>query len=342
MRPIPAVLLLLIATIIGTVFGVVRYARIRTSALAWIVSRGGTWEHAPGRLDPAWKRLQWALTIRRAVLDHDPCAPPTEALKLGQLRSLHELQELSLARCSLSDVELRELRGLKRLRKLNLGDTSFAELGLKRTPQRVAVGAPTVVLQVSAADLDALQGLPLDELHLGGRDITGPMLPHLAGLPLRKLDLSNTKLGDDDLHYLPRLPLDELDLSGTNVTDVGLDELSRHGIKRLRLGRTRITDRGIPKLVPLSLELLDLQKTGITDASVPELMKMRLQVLSVDGTFVTLRGVRILVTHPSLRRLELGIPQLAGAYSVEEATRALSTSALEVTGVQTAFPPFCP
>lgn len=105
-------------------------------------------------------------------------------------------------------------------------------------------------------DLAPLEDLPdLDNLYLGGTQISDAGLQHIKGLTeLRSLWLGHTQIHDAGLKNLARMQqLSMLDLSGTNVTDAGIPSLVP--LRRLRilsLNYTKITDIGLKRLALLN------------------------------------------------------------------------------------------
>lgn len=119
---------------------------------------------------------------------------------LSYLLPLSNLEELTLY-FTRSETDLSALGGLTHLRKLDLrGETSFY-----------------AIYDTSLVGLSGLQGLPLEELDLGGHTVYGPLDPVLTISTLQVLDLS------------------EADAEGTNFSLLsGLKELRRLNLSGFR------------------------------------------------------------------------------------------------------------
>lgn len=143
------------------------------------------------------------------------------------IRDLPGLSTVSLARCQISDANLRRLREIPSLNDLDLRDTETND-------------ASAAVL----AELTRVRHLALD-----GTRITDAALPELAKLPnLYYLGLGRTQVGDTGLAALrSHSSLRSLDLSHTNVTDEGLEHLRGLNLTILRLDGTRVTAEGLAR-----------------------------------------------------------------------------------------------
>ena len=117
---------------------------------------------------------------------------------LSYLLPLSNLEELTLY-FTRSETDLSALGGLTHLRKLDLrGETSFY-----------------AIYDTSLVGLSGLQGLPLEELDLGGHTVYGPLDPVLTIPTLQVLDLSEVDAEGTDFSLLSGLTqLRRLDLSG--------------------------------------------------------------------------------------------------------------------------------
>lgn len=117
---------------------------------------------------------------------------------LSYLLPLSNLEELTLY-FTRSETDLSALGGLTHLRKLDLrGETSFY-----------------TIYDTSLVGLSGLQGLPLEELDLGGHSVYGPLDPVLTIPTLQVLDLSEVDAEGTDFSLLSGLTqLRRLDLSG--------------------------------------------------------------------------------------------------------------------------------
>ena len=117
---------------------------------------------------------------------------------LSYLLPLSNLEELTLY-FTRSEADLSALAGLTRLRRLDLrGETSFY-----------------AIYDTSLVGLSSLQGLPLEELDLGGHTVYGPLDPVLTISTLQVLDLSEADAEGTNFSLLSGLKeLRRLDLSG--------------------------------------------------------------------------------------------------------------------------------
>jgi Leucine-rich repeat (LRR) protein len=126
---------------------------------------------------------------------------------LAPLRSLPDVESLTIYSEEISDAGFENLATLTSLKQLNAGGMRLTDAGLRH-----------------------LAGLKsLEELDVSLTGVTDAGLAHLTRLTrLRVLDLSYTKITDAGLEILKELPsLDYLDLDGTMVTDAGVAELKR-------------------------------------------------------------------------------------------------------------------
>ena len=113
----------------------------------------------------------------------------------------------------------------------------------------------------------------VDQLDLGGTQITDASLQHVVGLKhLSFLNLSNTKISDDGLKALRfhdkgyELHLYEIDLSDTQITDAGLAYLQDFSyLRKLNLSGTAITGSGLHHLNETALRKIDLSRTQVDD-----------------------------------------------------------------------------
>jgi hypothetical protein len=125
----------------------------------------------------------------------------------------------------------------------------------------------------------------LEELYLGGNQVTDSWLIHLRGLKnLRILDVGTSQITDAGLAHLERLPkLEKLELSQTKVTDAGLSYLDGlTGLKDRELVFTAVSDIGLMHLKRFkNLRRLDLRGTKVTEAAIAEIRKA-LPQLKVD------------------------------------------------------------
>lgn len=118
--------------------------------------------------------------------------------ELSYLLPLSHLEELTLY-FTRSETDLSALAGFPQLRRLDLrGETSFY-----------------AIYDTSLVGLGGLQGLPLEELDLGGHTVYGPLDPVLTISTLQVLDLSEVDAEGTSFSLLSGLKeLRRLDLSG--------------------------------------------------------------------------------------------------------------------------------
>jgi len=263
---------------------------------------------------------------------------------LVHLKTLTQLEELSLSRCSITDAGLVHLGGLTKLKKLNLCGTDVTDAGLKCLENlTVLVELNLVRVEITDAGLAHLRGLAkleslnlegtlityaglahlrefgnLESLNLRATNITDAGLAHLEGLAgLNSLDLGETKIGDGALvHLKPLTNLARLDLENTRVGDVGLAHLKElTKLTALRLKDARITDAGLAHLRKLTgLESLELTDTKITGAGLVHLKGLtRLTYLGLQGIQDPDVGMEHLAGLTSLVKLEIEDSQLTDA-----------------------------
>lgn len=167
---------------------------------------------------------------------------------------------------------------------------TILDLGGKVIQPRTVILAGT---KATDKDLGVLIHLDrLEELNLGGTDISNNGLKHIAKAPgIRTLILSGTQVNDAGLTEIRNLKnLGTLQLRQTNVTGEGLRE-DWTELKQLDLSRCPITREGLERaaLYP-SLVYLSLQETDVDDSMIDVLAKLNTQVLDIIHTRITDEG----------------------------------------------------
>jgi Leucine Rich repeat len=148
---------------------------------------------------------------------------------LVHVASLSQLEELNLARSSITNQGLIHLAKLSGLRLVDLENTSVDDHGLVFL--RRLTGLQSLNLNntgVSDGGLASLAGLSrLEELHLAETDVGDDGLAHLENLVrLRILDLRDARVTDRGMVHLMRMKnLELLDVDSTMVTDFGAHDL---------------------------------------------------------------------------------------------------------------------
>jgi hypothetical protein len=209
---------------------------------------------------------------------------------LGRLlRSLPNVETITLSGANVSDDHLEQLRERPKLTRLVLHNTPITDKGLPH--------------------LTALHDLR--ELWLNSTRITDKGLAYLAGLrDLNCLSLAETQIGDSGLAHLGDMKEHyTLFLNGTRVTDAGLKSLEPlEGLQYLWLENTNISGAGLTHLRDLPLQCLWLNGTRVTDAALVHLKDMtELYQLSLYDTKVTKAGRdQLLREAPNLQGIKNG------------------------------------
>lgn len=183
--------------------------------------------------------------------------------------------------------DLKVLQRLKKLTRVTLTDTAIGDAGL---------------LHLGAVE-------NLQDLQIGGTQVTDDGLAHLQSLDLRTLYLSDTAISDAGLLQLREFDkLYNLHLSRTSVTDEGMRTLQTlPRLDSVFLEGTDITDAGVAHLVRQArLSGVRLAGTKVTDAGVKQLLYLpRLGNVSLGGTQATDRSLGYLRKARKLRYLSL-------------------------------------
>ena len=245
----------------------------------------------------------WSLVAQlprvRSLLVGETPATPDELARLGQIRTL---RNLDLRAYTVNSAGLQQLTPLTELRALRLSGKNNSSLDGGGVDVILQLANLKVLaldsLWVGAEELAQLQPLAnLEELYLADTLVDDDALMVLAQFPhLKKLRIARTHVGDVGLAHLPQLSqLEELDLSeNAIITDAGLANLSSMTqLTHLNLWRLAITDEGISHLVPLvNLQWLNLDNTGLTDQGLRHLEGMHsLRYLHLGSTSMTDAGL---------------------------------------------------
>jgi hypothetical protein len=174
------------------------------------------------------------------------------------------------------------------------------------------------VLSIDAANSDvgdselalAIHFPRVEELSLGGAQITAAGLSPLAGLPrLKRLFLDGLPLTDDGLKPLEKLTgLESLSLAGATISDAGLAHLSGlTNLQVLNLSNSSITDEGLAHLAPLvKIETLALKNSKVRGPGLFHLQDMeRLNVLNLSHSPIEGENLSLLNGMQHLRILHV-------------------------------------
>jgi serine/threonine protein kinase len=228
--------------------------RTQRAAAEWVLKRGGFVKphghpkvRRPAQL-PAGDFLVQAVEFYglRDIADSD----------LAVIVPLLHLQELNLARTSVSNAALKEIGRKPTLLYLHLNFTKVDDSGLKHL-----------------ASLKELKLLSLK--HTGVSDAGVPDIARLTEVDY--LDISETRVGNTGLAALkPLNKLRTLKLAATKITDAGIPHLTAFPkLRRLDLAGTQITDRSVAVLGECkTLIELRLTDTRLTAAGLQQLAKL--------------------------------------------------------------------
>jgi hypothetical protein len=230
----------LVSIAVGWLAVRLREADRQRSAIAAIVSSGGTVEYAhenqvdesgnwipaarpPG---PAWlRRLLGDDFFARAYNVTFFHQTELTNADLSQLATLKKLNEVAIIEGRITDDGLDVIGRLTNLKWLRLCEVPITDAGLAR--------------------LEPLENL--ESLDLAGTQITDMALAHVAAFRrLRLLDLTRTRITDDGMKHLSAMPnLQVLNISLTEVSGAGLPPLMQlKRLKHITLGGTRVTADG--------------------------------------------------------------------------------------------------
>jgi len=270
------------------------------------------WESQPGKLDPQilleLPQLQGAVPSGSQVNDDWlRCLAQVPQLRvlnlsggtqgtataqgLAELRSVKQLESLSLMGEWLHDETVAGVSDLKQLRSFSCG----------------------LAPNVTSAIFSSLQELTdLRELViLRAKQVDGHGTEHLQRLQnLRALWLFETSISDATLAHLSELTqLQWLDVYGTSVGDLGMESLATlTNLKRLNLDRTSVGDAGLEPLSRLpKLRVVRLGGTNVTDTGLPAIARMtQLESLHLCPVSITDDGLVHLRTLTNLKQLDVG------------------------------------
>jgi Leucine Rich repeat len=206
----------------------------------------------------------------------------------------------------------------------------------------IGLAAPTVVIQATDTDLEAVQviekmggrverakadpGMPVVRVELNGTKATDAVLAHLKKFPaLLILDLRGTQVTDDGLRQLEGCKtLTYLGLDFTQVTDAGLAQIKGlTSLRQLSLNNTQVTDAGLAHLEGhKTLAVLGLDFTQVSDAGLAQIKRLpSLSILSLVHTKITDAGLASLKGLTGLVRLDLSRTQVtdAGLLAIRQA-----------------------
>lgn len=197
---------------------------------------------------PELKRLATIPYIRVLWLDNTRA----NDAGLAHLGKMMGLRHLSLHRCNVTDVGLKELRHLH-LRSIGLAATRITDAGV--------------------AHLKNMEDIT--QLRLDDTSITDTGLANISGLKrMYNLDLDNTRITDKGLRHLGAMSnLHFLDIGSPNITDAGMKHLT--GFKKLEslsLANASITEVGLRELAEMpALKTLILSGSQLSPAMLDQL-----------------------------------------------------------------------
>ncbi len=236
---------------------------------------------------------------------------------MHRIRSMTDLQVLSLENTKVTDAGLNHLAELTNLENLNLSGTDVTDDGLAHL--KTLTNLKSLALsgtKVTSAGMENLKDLKnLTELYLFDTAVTDDGLKHLESLTnLTILNLARTKITDAGVKHLQQMKkLQNLFLGFTGVTDTGLPYLA--GMKDLRgvfLVRTDVSGQGLKHIKDLTkLESLWLSYTNATDSGLVHLKGLtNLKHLNLSGTRITDSGLAYLGGLSNLETLHLSLTRV--------------------------------
>jgi hypothetical protein len=180
-----------------------------------------------------------------------------------------DVQEIVLDNSKVTDKGMQALLNCTNVRYVFLKETGITDETLKKLaafPKLEYLSLEKT--KVSAAGMEAVAGLPIKEIHLGGGELTEDHFKAFGKMAsLEKLNLANAKMKADWLKHITKLPkLTQLYLLQADFDDAAAKLVS-----------------AMPELSDLTLNNTNLGDTGFQ-----ELLKLpKLKSLYVDGTKVT-------------------------------------------------------
>lgn len=256
------------------------------------------------------------------------------------LGTMTNLEELTISD-AFSDASMVHLGKLINLRLLYIDDTPITDLGAERLRNLRKLRNLTIFSSVIDDDgLASLEDLhELDQLRLGGQELTSAMLEHVKAPNLKSISLSGQGFDDRVVPYLHEMDkLEDLHLRHTQLTDAGLADLnSLKHLVSLDLEQCSLTGKGLLKLSDLKdLKLLELEGNPIEDPSLSALKNFpELESLDLTMTHATSESLVNLKFVPKLRELSLGgVPLTDDALAHLEPLVNLEILRLPSTGIK--------
>jgi Leucine-rich repeat (LRR) protein len=227
------------------------------------------------------------------------------------LGSMTGLEKLTISD-AFGDAAMEHLARLTNLRELYIDATPITDIGAERFRNFRKLRSLTVYTGVIDDDgFASLEDLhELEQLTLGGRELTAAVLKHVQAPKLRALTLSGGQFDDDAVAYLKEMTnLEELHLLGTRLTDKGLAGLK--SLKRLiilDLPDGSLSGAGLHELTDLKqLRSLKLARNQIEGSALAAIRNFpALEVLDLTSTQVTGESLADLKNATKLRELSLG------------------------------------
>ena len=149
---------------------------------------------------------------------------------LAELTSLSSLQEVIVENTPVTGVGFDAFSNDSRVTELWAKDSRFSDAGLRAVSKLSSVRILSVPgTKITDAGLESVAAMKLNELYLGGDNISDRGIARLASqTSMRKLWLLGDPVTDESIQYLARLQaLEELRLGETKITDDGMQRLRR-------------------------------------------------------------------------------------------------------------------
>jgi internalin A len=232
----------------------------------------------------------------------------SDAVILGSMTGLETLTISD----SFSDAAMEHLARLTNLRELYIGAAPITNIGAERLRNFRKLRRLTFYTGVIDDDgFASLEDLhELEQLTLGGQELTATVLKHVQAPKLQSLTLSGPQFDDDVVPYLKAMTnLEVLHLVGTRLSDKGLAGLN--SLKRLTLldlPNGSLTGTGLHELTVLKqLRSLKLPRNPIEGSALAAIRNFpALEVLDLTSTQVTGESLAELKNATKLRELSLG------------------------------------
>lgn len=226
---------------------------------------------------------------------------------LAEIGRIRTLQDLTLARPTVTATGMAALAALPDLRKLTITSSRLRDEALVPL-----VGAPKLAHlkllsngRLTGATIATLAKMPaLGQIDLYGTPVGGALAP-LAGLPaLKSLTITTSGVTDDDLAALAAAPaLTELHFGDNpEVGDRGVTALAgSKTLATLSMHRTLVTDTGLAAIAAMpTLVWLSVAENTVGDATAKALVGSRLKQLDMRATDLTDAGLAELARIPTL------------------------------------------